>query len=229
MSERTSIEAVDGVTVITLDDGKANALSSAMLTELQGRLDEAQEAGLPVVLTGRAQTFSGGFDLRTPPEGWPQMLVDGARLAERLLSFPLPTVIACNGNAIAMGAFTLLSADYRIGADVEGRIGMNEVMIGMTIPYFALAVAGHRLTRPAFDRGTTTGELLGPPAAREAGYLDEVVPAEQLRDRALAVAQGLTGVNRDAHLATKLRVRHDVLAGIRDGIERIEKREQPEW
>ncbi len=229
MSAITSFETVDGVAVITLDDGKVNALSSAMLGEVQGRLDEAQAAGLPVVLTGRAQTLSAGFDLRTPPDGWPQMLIDGARLAERLLSFPCPTVVACNGNAIAMGGFLLLSADHRIGAAGDGRIGLNEVAIGLTVPWFAIAIARHRLTKPAYDHCLVTGQLLGPDAALQAGFLDVVVPAEELGSAALAAAQGLAGVDRAAHLATKLRLREAALVGIRDGIERIEQRDNVEW
>ena len=229
MSSLTTYGTVDGVSVITLDDGKVNALSPAMLAEIQSRLDEAEAAGVPVVLTGRAQTLSAGFDLRTPPEGWPGMLVGGARLAERLLSYPLPTVVACNGNAIAMGGFTLLSADHRVGADGDFRIGLNEVAIGMTAPWFAIAIARYRLTRTAYDHCLVTGELLRPQAALDAGFLDAVVAPDELHSTALAAAQGLAGVNFEAHAATKLRLRADVLAGIRDGIERIEQREQPEW
>ena len=109
-----------------------------------------------------------------------EMLAAGARLAERLLSFPQPTVIACNGNAIAMGAFTLLSADHRIGAAGDFRIGLNEVAIGMTIPWFGLAIARHRLQRPYYDRCSVTGVLLDPEEARTAGFLDAVVDAEDL-------------------------------------------------
>ena len=229
MSTLTTYETVDGVSVITLDDGKVNALSSAMLGEVQGRLDEAEAAALPVVLTGRAQTFSAGFDLRTPPEGWPLMLADGARLAERLLAFPCPTVVACNGNAIAMGGFVLLSADVRIGAAGEFRIGLNEVAIGLTPPWFGIEIARHRLSRPYFDRCLVTGELLEPDEAQAAGFLDSVVPANDLRATAMAAATTLAGVDRAAHAATKLRARELPLAGVRDGIERIEQRAQPEW
>jgi enoyl-CoA hydratase len=149
------------------------------------------------------------------------MLAAGARLAERLLSFPQPTVIACNGNSIAMGAFTLLSADHRIGAAGDFRIGLNEVAIGMTIPWFGLAIARHRLQRPYYDRCSVTGVLLDPQEAQTAGFLDAVVDAQDLADTAAHAAGVLTGVDRAAHLATKLRVREHVLAGIREGIERV--------
>src|SRR5215213_6408419 len=106
---RTSYELRDGVATITMDDGKVNALSVEMLLEINQQLDRAEADEAVVVLTGRENTLSAGFDLRTPPEEWPEMLRQGACTAERLLAFPRPTVIACNGNAIAMGAFLLLS------------------------------------------------------------------------------------------------------------------------
>jgi enoyl-CoA hydratase len=221
--ELTSYALDGGVATITMDDGKVNALSRAMLDELMDALERAEGDGAVVVLTGRASTFSAGFDLRVPPEGWPEMITAGARLAERIMSFPCPVVAACNGNAIAMGAFVLLSCDHRVGVAGDHKLGLNEVAIGMTLPWFGIAIARHRLTRPYFDRCAITGLLLGPEEARAAGFLDEVVGAQELSDAAGRAAAGLAGINLDAHAATKLRVRADAIAGIRDGIAAIER------
>src|SRR5215217_4788064 len=98
MSSLTSYALTDGVATIQMDDGKANALSPAMLAELSVAFGRAEVDRAIVLLTGRERTFSGGFDLRTEPAGWPAMVADGARLAERILSFPHPVVVACNGN-----------------------------------------------------------------------------------------------------------------------------------
>lgn len=222
MSDLTTYALDDGVATITMDDGKVNALSSAMATAVGAQLDRAlaDEAGA-VVLTGRATTLSAGFDLRCPPEDWPQMLIDGGLLAERLLSFPLPVVAACNGNAVAMGAFLLLSVDHRIGVTGAFAIGLNEVAIGLTMPWFGIALARHRLTRPAFDRCTVTGALLDPEAARDAGFLDRLVGPEELAAAATADARALAQIDQKAHAATKLRVRAAALAGAREGVERI--------
>jgi enoyl-CoA hydratase len=223
MTTRTRYELTDGIATITMDDGKVNAVAPDMSAELLGHLDraEAEEANA-VVLAGRERTLSAGFDLKVEPAGWPAMMAAGARLSARMLSFPRPVVVACPGNAIAMGAFLLLSADYRVGATGDGRIGLNEVAIGLTLPWFAIEIARHRLPRPVFDRCTVTGVLLGPDEARAAGFLDEVVPAEELEAAALTAAQQLATINAVAHAATKLRVRREVLAGIEDGIARLE-------
>jgi enoyl-CoA hydratase len=220
MTTRTRYELTDGIATITMDDGKVNAMSPDMSAELLEHFDRAEtEDAKVVVLTGRERTLSAGFDLKVEPAGWPAMMAAGARLSARMLSFPRPVVVACPGNAIAMGGFLLLSADHRIGADGDGRIGLNEVAIGLTLPWFAIEIARHRLPRPAFDRCTVTGVLLDP---QEARALDEVVSAEQLQEAALTAARQLATIDPAAHAATKLRIRRDVLAGLDDGIARLE-------
>jgi enoyl-CoA hydratase len=220
---RTRYQLTDGIATITMDDGKVNAVAPEMSAEVLGHFDraEAEEAKV-VVLCGRERTLSAGFDLKVEPAGWPAMMAAGARLSARMLAFPRPVVAACPGNAIAMGAFLLLCADHRVGATGDGRIGLNEVAIGLTIPWFAIEIARHRLPRPAFDRCAVTGVLLGPEEARAAGFLDEVVPAEELNAAAQAAAQQLATIDAAAHAATKLRVRREVLAGLEDGIARLE-------
>ncbi len=214
-------EVAHGIATITLDDGKVNALSPAMQAAINGALDRAEADGAVVVLTGREQTFSAGFDLRAAPEEWPEMVAGGGELAARLLGFPCPTVAACNGNAIAMGAFLLLSCDVRVGAEGPFRIGLNEVAIGLTLPWFGVECARHRLTPPYFDRCTVTGAFLEPGEAVAAGFLDRVVPAEGVAAAASGEAQVLTTIDRNAHSATKLRTRERAIAGVEDGVARL--------
>jgi enoyl-CoA hydratase len=213
----------DGVASVTMDDGKVNALSLEMLGAVAGLFDRAEDDGVEaVVLSGREGVFSAGFDLKTEGEGWPPMLIAGANLAARMLSFPRPVIIACNGHAMAMGGFLLLSADYRVGASGDFNIGLNEVAIGLTMPWFGIEIARHRLTRPYFDRCAVTGVLLGPDEARSAGFLDRVVAAPDLAGSAREAAVALTQVKDPAHAQTKLRVREQVIAGVMDGVRRIE-------
>jgi len=225
----TNYDLSDGIATITMADGKVNALSPEMLGAISADLDRAEAEAEAVVLTGSATTFSAGFDLRTEAERWPEMLIAGASLAERVMTFPKPTVAACNGNALAMAAFLLLAADLRIGIKGDFKIGLNEVRIGLTVPYFGIAIARHRLARPYFDRCTITGVVLDPEEARTAGFLDRLVDADELEGTAREAAADLTGVKQPAHSATKVRIREDAVAGIRDGIERIRDREQTEW
>jgi enoyl-CoA hydratase len=183
------------------------------------------------VLTGARQTFAAGFDVRCEQERWPEMVAAGASLAERMMSFPTPVVVACSGNAIAMAALLLLSADHRVGARGQFRIGLSEVAIGLTIPSFGIEIARNRLTRPYFDRCTSctiTTTLLGPEEAKTAGFLDEIEQPDRVMPAAEAAAQAVTVLDRGAHEATKMRVREAALAGVRDGIDRIRSGDR-EW
>ena len=219
MTDLTRYELRDGIATITMDDGKVNALSVPMLGAVAADLDRAEADEAVVILTGRAATLSAGFDLRS--DDWPSMLTAGASLARRMLAFPRPVVIACNGHALAMGGFLLLSGDVRIGAAGEHRIGLNEVAIGLTLPWFGVALAEHRLAPPYDDRLTVTGAIIDPEEARLAGFLDRVVAPEEVAAVARATAEELKGINMVAHAATKVRIRHRLLADLDDGIARI--------
>src|SRR6185503_10431701 len=135
MGTLVSYQLDGSVATITMDDGKVNALSLQMLTELGAALDRATADRAVVVLTGRDGIFSAGFDLKVLRAGGPDawaMLRGGFELAERILSFPTPVLIACTGHAIAMAVFLLLSGDYRVGVDGPYKINANEVAIGLT-------------------------------------------------------------------------------------------------
>jgi enoyl-CoA hydratase len=215
--------ARDGaISTITMDDGKVNVVSLAMLRAVHQAFDQAEADGTVVVLTGRPGCFSAGFDLgilRDAPQDARELLRLGATLAERILSFPAPVVAACPGHAFPAGAFLLMAADTRLGADGPFKLGLNEVRIGLTLPWFAVVLARHRLTAPAFDRCAVTGTLLDPRGAVDAGLLDAIVVPDQLAPATRAAAEDLTHVDRAAHAATKLRVRQRVLTELREAIE----------
>lgn len=203
---------------IVLDDGKVNVMSSAMLSALHAAFDQAEKDGAVVILTGRGKTFSAGFDLKVFSDGTAQenhtMLKLGAELAYRLLSFPTPVVTACNGHALPMGAFLLLSSDVRIAADGNYGIGMNEVAIKLTVPRFAVEVARQRLTPAYFNRALTTGQMFSPTEAAAAGFVDWVVPSAELDAVATRTAEALCNIDFASHHATKLRAREPALKAI---------------
>ena len=178
MSDLVNYERSGGVSVVTMDDGKVNVFSIPMLSHLHQAFDQAERDETVVLLTGRPGYFSAGFDLKVfdgPADDTLTMLRLGATLAERILSFPAPVAVACSGHAFPAGAFLLMSADTRVGAEGPYKLGLNEVRIGLTLPWFAIVLARHRLTPSHFDHAVVTGTMLDPPQAREAGLLDAVV------------------------------------------------------
>src|SRR5262252_4508543 len=187
---------LDGrIATITMDDGKVNALSVDMLTELNAALDRAAQDRAVVMLCGRPGVFSAGFDLNVLGAGGVpavEMVRAGLELAHRLLSFPLPVVIACGGHAVA---------------------------IGLTMPYAAVEILRQRLAPAAFNRAVTLAEAFAPDNAVETGFLDRVVPAAELNQVALTVAGAMSTLDLDAHGASKLRAREATLASLRAAID----------
>jgi enoyl-CoA hydratase len=120
-----------------------------------------------------------------------------------------------------MGGFLLLSADVRVGAQGPFRVGLNEVAIGLTVPWFGIEIARHRLTAPYFDRCLITGALLDPEEAQVAGFLDKLAEPDSVAPAASSIAAELKGIDAAAHAATKLRARARALEGVRDGIDRM--------
>ncbi len=187
MADAVTYTRSDLISSVVMDDGKLNVFSIPMLHALHEAFDQAEQDGTVVLLKGRPGCFTAGFDLKTlsgPPQDVLTLLRLGAALAERVLSFPAPVVIACTGHAFPAGAFLLMAADARVGADGPFRLGLNEVRIGLTLPWFAVALARHRLAPAQFDHAAVTGDMLDPEAAREAGLLDSVVPPAELHARA---------------------------------------------
>ena len=118
----------NGVALIQMDDGKANALSYEMLTALNEALDRADAEAQSVVLAGRPGRFCAGFDLKTmtaSPNSVVELLTAGSHLMMRLYGFPLPVIIACSGHAIAGGALLTDCGDIRIGIEGDFRLGMK--------------------------------------------------------------------------------------------------------
>ena len=152
----------NSVATIVMDDGKSNVISPRMLSQLNHALDRAEKENAVVVLTGREGIFSAGFDLKILKSGVFNafnMLIGGFSLSKRLLSFPTPVVIACNGHAMAMGSFLLLSGDYRIGVAGGFKIAANEVEIGLTMPHSAVEICRQRLKPAHLDRTVLLSEL----------------------------------------------------------------------
>lgn len=223
-SPRITIDTTDGVTSITMDDGKVNVMSSAMLGDLHTafREAEADEDTKVILLTSTAKVFSAGFDMAAFAAGADaslEMLVLGAELAERILTCSKPVVTACSGHAYPMGAFLMMCADVRLGADSDYRIGMNEVAIGLTLPAFAIEIARQRLTPAYFNRCLMTGEMLGPSEAAIAGFIDRVVPADTLDAQARYTALSLTQIDLKAHAGSKRKARDTAVKALRRAIE----------
>lgn len=212
----------DGVAVIRLDDGKANAVSHTLIEQLHASLDRAQQDADAVAVVGRDGRFSAGFDLSVMSQGADAtrgLVRAGGELLMRLYAHPQPTVAAVTGHALAAGALLCLACDRRIGsADVAAKIGLNETAIGMGLPWYAVRLGEARLSTHHRQRSMLQAEIYDMTGALDAGYLDELVSADAVVETALERARSLGQLPGGAYRTTKQRLRQslveEVLAGL---------------
>jgi len=219
---KTHYDLRDDLAVVTMDDGKANAIDHKMLADLHACLDRAEPEAQALVLTGRAGRLSAGFDLgvmTAGPEAVRGLVTAGAEFLLRLYEFPRPVVTACSGHALAAGAILLLVSDWRIGTDGSFKIGLNEVAIRMTLPHFALELARDRLCKRHLSAAVTQATVYDPQGAVDAGFLDAVTPPDACLDAALTKARALAALPDPAFRYTKLRERGPTLARIRANLD----------
>lgn len=150
--------------------------------------------------------LSGGFDLSVVGGGGPaaQALVErGGGLLERLATHPAPIVTACTGHAVALGAVLLLATHYRVAADADVSIGLNEVAIGMPLPPLLVSLGERRLNPARRTEAMLLARLWSPSEAVEVGFVDEVVPTTSVVTVAVERAKDLAGrLQPDAFAAT---------------------------
>ncbi len=193
------------VRVITIDDGKANALSPDIIATVSDEIDraEADSDVRALVIAGREGRFSAGFDLGIMQSGdWNaivNLVADGGALIRKLYGAGLPVVAAAHGHALAAGALILLGCDVRVGADVDAKVGLNEVAIGMVLPGWAFTLAEARLSPRFTQRALLNARVTSPADSVDVGFLDEVVSAHELMERAVAEAAALAMLDPAAY------------------------------
>ena len=205
---RTTVE--DGVAVVRIDDGKANALSMNVIGQLHDALDTAAGQASAVCIVGNAKALSAGFDLSVMQggaEGMVELVRSGGELLMRLYAHPQPTAAVVTGHALAAGALLVLVCDTRISGDGPAKIGLNEVAIGMTLPDFAIELARDRLSKRSLTRATVEAEVFDPEGALAAGYVDMIVAADQCERTAVDVARRLGQLDAAAYAGTKKALR----------------------
>jgi enoyl-CoA hydratase len=218
-----TLTSEDDVSIITLNDGKANVFSPEMSKTISSLLDEVPDDKGSLVITGRPGIFSAGFDLKIISSGdasaVSSMIKTGFTLLARVYNFPRPVIAACSGHGVALGAFLLCCADYRIGAKGQFIVQANETRNNMSIPTPILEISKTRISKTHWYRAILNAEAYPIEKAIEPGYLDEVVEAESLMTRAMEVANDLATLGHPHYKITKNLDQKDTLKRIHDAID----------
>jgi enoyl-CoA hydratase/carnithine racemase len=245
----------DGVEILVLRHPPVNALSTAVLDQLDARLAAIAENSKTrcVVLTGDGQYFSAGADVKElatlGKAKAPEIQARGQALFQRLAELRCPTIAAINGLAVGGGLELALACDLRVSAD-SAKLGAPEVGLGL-IPAYGGTQRLPRLVGPAKAMELIFLAVLLPgPEALRIGLVNKVVPSGQelraARDWAHTIAQkapravagakraihaGLDGTLADGLKAESEAFLHDVMNGtdLDEGLAAFIERRPPKF
>ncbi len=211
-----SVELDRGVAILTLNNPPVNQLSKAFVEEISDALMSAfEDEGIKaVILTGTGKNFTGGADLTeiqkvTSRETLLPRVMENNQFLNSIEEGPKPVIVAINGNCLGGGMELAMASHYRIAA-TGVQVGQPEVQVGL-IPG---AGGTQRLPRlvglPEALRMIATGQAIPAEEGLKKGCIDEVVPPEILRDKALEVALRFMSGQLD-HRSRRTRLRKDRL------------------
>jgi enoyl-CoA hydratase len=212
----------ESIAIVSLDDGKANALNHALIEGINSSLDKATDDAKAVVLTGRAGKFSAGVDLsvlRSGPKAALELVTEEAKMLLKLFLHPQPVIAASTGHSMAAGAFMLLASDTRIGSMGDFKIGLNEVSLGLPMSEFGFMLARERLSKRHFTAAIIQGQLYSPEEAIDVGFLDRLSPADAVLNTALEEAQRLLTLDASAYAYNKQVARGALVTRVLDNLE----------
>ena len=203
--------------MVRFDHPPVNALDLDLLDDL---IVTMRGVDGPMVLTGTGRCFSAGVDLRAVTDG-------GAEYTDRFLTalsaaflavfdHPAPVVAAINGHAIAGGCVFAMAADIRLMS--AGTIGLTELAVGAMFPMSALEICRYAMG-PSVTPATLQAQTIDVSTAAAFGWVDEVVTAEELVPRSIALARELSEFSPAAYAMTKQQLHRPARAAIDAGAE----------
>jgi len=210
-----AVDSIEGVTVLTMQHGRANALDIEFCEALTARFAELRgDRAEAIVLTGAGSIFSAGVDLK-------RVSANGAdyvraflpalhRLYAEIYFHPKPVVAAINGHAVAGGAILACCADRRIMGHETGRIGVTELLVGVPFPALAFEILRASVPAEYLAEFAYSGATYMTDDALECGWVDEIAEPEEVLEDAVAVAKELAAIAPAAFAETKSQIRAPV-------------------
>jgi Delta3-Delta2-enoyl-CoA isomerase len=194
-----------------------NALTGELIINLRQAMEGADRDGVrAIVLSGAPGRFSAGLDLpillgqdeAAIKALWREMY----SLLRAIATSPVPIVAAITGHAPAGGTVLSLFCDWRIMAEGDFKIGLNEVQVGIPLPPVLLVGLRRLVGARQAERLAVSGALISPALAFEIGLVDELAPIEQVVDRALEWCRRLLALPSNAMSTTRYEARADLAA-----------------
>ncbi|MDY6792790.1 MAG: enoyl-CoA hydratase/isomerase family protein [Thermodesulfobacteriota bacterium] len=205
--EKVKLEQHHNVAVLRLDNQVTNAINTTLVENLSAAVNRIKAEFSGMVLAGGEKFFSIGFDL-------PALLkLDRSKMTEfyyrfnqvvfDIFTLPIPTACAITGHAIAGGTILASSCDYRFLASGRKLLGLNEIKIGVPVPYLSDLM----LRQIVGDRAATEmiylGEFIEPIKAEKIGLVDEVLSQNKVENHALKKIANVAALTKKAFAAIK--------------------------
>ena len=209
---------------IRLSRPPVNALSPELIASLKKAIQSASGDGTrALILSGAPGRFSGGLDvpllLGLDRPAMAALWRDFYALLGTIAASPIPIAAAITGHAPAGGTVLALFCDWRVMADGDYKVGLNEVQVGIPIPPVILAAARRLLGLRVAEKLAVSGTLLCAKQALELRLVDELAAMDKVVERALDWCQRLLALPPGAMKGTRLLVRADLVAIFEAGIE----------
>lgn len=205
--KEVKIEEHGNVAVLRLDNKVPNAISTTTVENLSAVINRIRGKYRGMILTGGTKFFSIGFNLpellKLDRSGMTDFFHNFNQVVLDIFSLPIPTACAVTGHAIAGGTILASSCDYRFLASGRKLMGLNEIKLGLPVPYLSDLI----LRQIVGDRAATEmiylGEFIEPEKALSIGLADEVLSQDKVENRALEKITELAALPGQAFAAIK--------------------------
>jgi enoyl-CoA hydratase/carnithine racemase len=224
------IENQDNVSILKMLNGVTNPINLEFVREISSNLEylkNDQSVGGIVLCSDNNKFFSIGFDLpnlyKLNEKDIRTFYGSYNRLCLDLYTFPKPTVAALTGHAIAGGCILALACDYRIIASGKKLMGLNEIKLGLPVPYPGDIILKH-ITGIRFSQMIMEmGDFYGPEELLQMGMVNGIVKQKSVMEKSIEQAKLLGDYPPQAFKMIKRNRVEDVKKQI---IEKLDEKEK---
>ncbi|MCK4941833.1 enoyl-CoA hydratase/isomerase family protein [candidate division WOR-3 bacterium] len=199
------VECREGIGIVRLTRDVTNAINLKLVNELSNRIRIIKEdVGISgVVLTSaNDKFFSIGFDIpeliKLSKDAFKEFYHSFNQLCIELYTFPKPVIAAIIGHAVAGGCILTICCDYRYIAEGRNLMGLNEIKLGVPLPYPADCILRQIVDDRAARIVLDTGDFFPPDETLKMGLVDEVIPLDQVVARSIEKVKSITALSSSA-------------------------------
>jgi enoyl-CoA hydratase/carnithine racemase len=200
-------EFQDHIAILRLNSGPTNPISSKLVDELSQSLSEIKGTARGLVLCGGETFFSAGFNLpellKLDRPAMGNFFERFNRMCLDLFTIPMPTVCALSGHAVAGGNILALTCDYRYASSEEKKIGLNEVKLGIPVPYLADVILQNTIGNRYASQMIFSGAFMTFADAKIIGLIDVIGSTDELEEFTLERIAQIASYQSQAFSAAK--------------------------